>query len=171
MTKLTDHLNRFSHSDEAQEVYTPPNAMAALVPFLDKDLCYYDPTSNTSTNIVDGLLTLGYNCTRSNGGDFFDLPYVEEGCALVLNPPYNNKDNFLRKCYELGKPFAMLLPVAALQGQTRGKMFMEYGVSVLVYNKRLDFTGGGAPNFGNAWFMGNNFGGPSGQLHFTDYGV
>lgn len=30
---------------------------------------------------------------------------------------------------------------------------MEYGMSALVYNNRVDFTGGGAPPFGNAWFI------------------
>ena len=169
MTNYTDHLNRLSQSEEAQEIYTPPSSMEALVPFLDKDTRYYDPTSNTSTNIVDGLNTLGYDCSRSTGRDFFDMKDAEGYGALVLNPPYNNKDNFLRHCYDLGVPFAMLLPVAAFQGQKRGKMFMEHGISVLVYNKRLDFTGGGAPEFGNGWFMHNMRGG-NGKLYFTDHG-
>ena len=30
---------------------------------------------------------------------------------------------------------------------------MEHGMSCLVYNYRVDFTGGGSPPFGNAWFM------------------
>ena len=30
---------------------------------------------------------------------------------------------------------------------------MDYGMSALVYNYRVDFTGGGYPPFGNAWFM------------------
>ena len=32
-------------------------------------------------------------------------------------------------------------------------MFMEYGMSALVYNNRVDFTGNGSPPFGNAWFL------------------
>ena len=30
---------------------------------------------------------------------------------------------------------------------------MEHGMSTLVYNNRVDFTGGGSPHFGVAWFI------------------
>ena len=36
-------------------------------------------------------------------------------------------------------------------------MFQEKGISILVYNKRIDFTGKKSPPFGVAWFMGNGF--------------
>jgi len=44
------------------------------------------------------------------------------------------------------------LPVSTIQGIRRGKWFDEYGLELLVLNKRIDFTGKGAPHFGVAWF-------------------
>lgn len=38
---------------------------------------------------------------------------------------------------------------------------------MLVYNRRVDFTGKKAPPFGVAWFMGNGFC-PHGHIWFVD---
>ena len=46
--------------------------------------------------------------------------------------------------------------VTNFQGGRRGQMFMEHGMSCLVYNYRVDFTGGGSPPFGNDWMHLNN---------------
>ena len=43
----------------------------------------------------------------------------------------------------------------SFQGGRRGQMFMEHGMSCLVYNYRVDFTGGGSPPFGNVGLCGD----------------
>ena len=69
---------------------------------------------------------------------------------MITNPPYSIKDKFIARCYEINKPFALLLPVSSIQGIKRGCMFNEFGIDLLVLNKRIDFTGGGSPHFGVA---------------------
>lgn len=101
------------------------------------------------------------------GEIFFECGVDDVYDGIVTNPPYSKKDEFLRHCYDLGKPFALLLPVAASQGQKRGKWFKELGISMLVYNRRVDFTGKGAPPFGVAWFMGNGMCEP-GRIWFVE---
>lgn len=103
----------------------------------------------------------------NNGKDFFDCDTDDVYDGIITNPPYSKKDQFIEHCYSLEKPFALLLPVAAFQGQKRGRMFSEYGISALVLNRRLDFTGKKAPTFGVAWFMGNGLCEP-GKLYFSD---
>ena len=39
---------------------------------------------------------------------------------------------YFKRCYETGKPFALLLPVSAIQGIKRGAMFNEHGKVVLI---------------------------------------
>lgn len=58
---------------------------------------------------------------------------------IITNPPFTIKDEFLKRCFELGKPFALLLPLTALEGLKRQKMYREYGVQVLVLPRRPDF--------------------------------
>jgi len=140
------------HSDEC---YTPIEAVLPLLPYLDKTLTYYDCTSNISSNIVDFLISNGFYCIASTGKDFLvdDIP---SGVDVVLtNPPYSKKDKFIQRCYDINKPFALLLPVSSIQGQKRGELFDIYGIELLVLNKRIDFTGKGSPHFGVAWFCNN----------------
>lgn len=75
---------------------------------------------------------------------------------IITNPPYSLKDEFLKKCYEYGKPFALLLPITALEGVERGKMFREHGVELLVLDKRCDFLDNKKSNwFNTSWFCHN----------------
>ncbi len=134
------------------EVYTPADALDQIIPHLDKKLTYYDCTSNTSHNILNYLRDNGFTVLGSEGRDFLvdDLP---DGVDVILtNPPYSIKDDFIARCYELGKPWAMLMPVNTVQGKKRGAMFMRDGLEMLVINHRVKFTEKGSPSFGVAWF-------------------
>ena len=48
------------------------------------------------------------------------------------------KDEVLKRLYELGKPFAILLPLNSLQGVSRYKYFKQ-GVQLLAFDKRIGF--------------------------------
>jgi len=77
----------------------------------------------------------------------------------VTNPPFSLKFKWLERAYEIGEPFAFLLPINTLGTVTAQKMFEKHGISVLLLDKRIDFKmpfkgweGGGA-QFSTAWFM------------------
>lgn len=149
----TDFIRRLGNNEESDECYTPSNEVLPLLSYLDKDKTYYEATSGRSSKIVEGFVKAGYSIKGSEGKDFFDCTTEDVCDGVITNPPYSKKDKFLSHCFELGKPFALLLPVAAFQGQRRGSLFMKHGMSALVYNRRVDFTGKGAPTFGVAWFI------------------
>ena len=151
-------------TSDGDECYTPSYALEVLLPYLDKNKTYYEATSNISSNIIICANINGFNFIESNGRDFLkdDLPAFD---AIITNPPYSIKDKFIEKCYQLDKPFALLLPVTAIQGKFRGNLFSKYGIELLILNSRVDFTGKGAPHFGVAWFCKNIL--PS-NLIFTD---
>ena len=44
----------------------------------------------------------------------------------------------LKRLDELGKPFAVLLPLNSLQGQTRYEVF-SHGIQLLAFDKRIGF--------------------------------
>jgi DNA modification methylase len=74
---------------------------------------------------------------------------------IVTNPPYKLKDKFLKHCYDLSVPFALLLPLTALGAEKRVKMYAEHGLEVLVPDKRINFIYDGSKNsnwFHSAWF-------------------
>lgn len=164
-TKLISRRGRNKASDEC---FTPANEVSPLFPFMNKNLTYYECTSGVSSSLLTGLRDGGFNVVGSEGVDFFTCGPDDVHDAIITNPPYSLKDKFLEHCYALGKPFAILLPVTAFQGQKRGRMFIENGISTLVLNRRIDFTGKNAPTFGVAWFMGNGFAPEENRLYFVD---
>ena len=145
-------LHRTSNNSKSDECYTPKEAIKPLLKELQRDKVYYDCTSNISSNIVDFMNDNGFVCKSSNGRDFLTDEVPKDIDVIITNPPYSKKDKFIKRCYEIGKPFALLLPVSSIQGQKRGEMFSKNGIELLVLNKRVDFTGKGSPHFGVAWF-------------------
>jgi hypothetical protein len=157
MGNYAKFVGRLGRNEASDECYTPRDRVKPLWKFIDPTKTYYEATSGKSSQLLDGLQSMGVDIRPSGDKDFFECGPDDVFDGVITNPPYSKKDKFIKHCYYLGKPFALLLPVAAFQGQTRGEWFMNYGVSALVYNKRIDFTGKKSPTFGVAWFMGNNF--------------
>jgi len=145
-------LNKTANNTQSDECYTPKEAIEPILEYLDKNKTYYDCTSGVSLSIVDFLNKKGFKCLSSEEKDFLFDDIPKEVDVILTNPPYSKKDKFIERCYELGKPFALLLPVSSIQGQKRGGMFGKKGIELLVLNKRIDFTGKGSPHFGVAWF-------------------
>ena len=104
-------------------------------------------------NISNYLNDLGINviCTDiEQGNDFMISNYPCN--AIITNPPYSKKNQFLKRAFELGKPFAMLLPLTTLESSLRNELFRDKNIHVLIPNKRFDFTGKKNCWFATAWF-------------------
>lgn len=83
----------------------------------------------------------GYDVVRSSildGQDFFTYE-PEHYDIIVSNPPFNIKDKILKRLDELGKPFAVLLPLNSLQGDKRYKYCFKNGIQLLAFDMRVGF--------------------------------
>ena len=98
---------------------------------------------------------------------------------IVTNPPYSLKDKFLEKAiFDLSNGFikgvAFLLPLSSLAGVKRSILFLEatevhyFDMDVLVFDRRIDFTGKGANYFDVAWFVFSPNVGRK-EFHFINY--
>jgi len=92
-----------------------------------------------STDIVTGFNFLS------------DEPDFDFDC-IITNPPFSLKNDFLKKCYEYKKPFALLLPLESLGGVRRGSLFQQFGISVIVLDRRVEYGGKSGCWFNSAWF-------------------
>jgi hypothetical protein len=146
--------------EKFDNLYTPEEAVFPLLKHIRKmfykPLVIWECCDPGESNITRVLKNAGYYINSSDiltGTDFLTKElnnlYFD---MIVTNPPYSLKDKFLEKCYAYQKPFALLLPLTALEGKKRGDMYRKYGISVIVLDKRLDFTGKGANWFATAWF-------------------
>ena len=84
-------------------------------------------------------------------GDFLVEPWPNGICQVVVtNPPFSKKSQFIARCMELGKPWALLLPVTTLGVRACQKHLHD--AEIIFLPKRIDFTGKKAPWFAVAWF-------------------
>jgi hypothetical protein len=153
------------------ELYTPEYAVKPLVPYLHeiKDWLrlhehfahlrqhlptFWECTGKGST-ITKVLRSEGFRVFETHiddGIDFLkdDPPFHYD--IIISNPPFSQKNLFLKRAFELGKPFAFLLPLNTLTTEIRGKLFKKHGISVLVLDKRIDYTGKKKPWQNTSWF-------------------
>jgi hypothetical protein len=151
MKKLKIQMN--GRSDEFQ---TPKEALTGLLPFLSKNWIIWECAYGKG-NLVKHLEQEGFKVVGSPSLDFIRGDVIlEDFDCIITNPPYSKKEQFLKRCYEWEIPFALLLPLTALEGKGRGKLFKKYGIQLIIPNKRINFItpsgNGGGSWFQVAWF-------------------
>lgn len=133
------------------ELYTPKYAIYPLLPFLDKEIKIWECASGKG-DLAKHFREEGFEVRE--GYNFFE-DYFKDADVIVTNPPYSMKDDFLERAFEIGKPFAFLLPLTALEGIKRGKLYRENGIQLIIPNRRINFitpSGKGTAWFQTAWF-------------------
>ena len=137
---------------------TPPIALKPLLPYLGTDWRIWECACGKG-NLVRGLAEYGFDVigTDALGGyDFLTYEPDNYDC-IITNPPFKYKQEFLERCYELGKPFALLLPLTTLETRKRQELMRKNGVEIILFDKRINFE---TPNkvvksaswFATAWF-------------------
>ena len=79
-----------------------------------------------------------------------DPPPDNEWNMICTNPPFSKKSQFLARCNELKKPWALLLPITTL-GARNCQIHLD-DAEIVFLPRRIDFTGKGRPWFAVAWF-------------------
>lgn len=132
---------------------TPDYALDILIPWLNKELIIWECAAGKG-NIVKYLGSKGFNIKGSDvlTGVNFLTSKMESFDCIITNPPYSLKDKFLARCYDLGKPFALLMPLTALEGQERQSLYRKYGIQLLVPDRRINFYTPTGKNTGS-WFL------------------
>ena len=148
------------------EYYTPREAIYPLIKYIGnlthkkKNIVIWEPTDFGGSEITKTFKENGFPNvfgTHINEGFNFltDEPHLDFD-IIITNPPFSEKDKFLQRAYELGKPFCFLLPITSLEGKRRGEMFRKYGIECLVLDRRINFDKTKKnPWFGVGWFCWN----------------
>ena len=146
---------KIKSSDDFQ---TPPIALTPLLPYIKKDWVVWE-CANGNGNLEKALKDNGLNVVGTDIKTGFDFVKDKQDFnfdLIITNPPYSLKNEFLKKAYEYGKPFALLLPLTALESKERQSLYEKYGIEILLLNKRINFeTPGGKGSsswFATAWF-------------------
>lgn len=130
------------------EFFTPKYALNPLLPFLKKEWKIWECAYGTGA-LAKHLKEEGFNVLDEDV-DFLDFDLDCD--ILITNPPYSKKDEFLKRAFEIGKPFAFLMPLTTLEGIKRGKLFRDNGIQLIIPNRRINFITPSGKGSG-AWFQ------------------
>ena len=158
MSKIKKPMLKEKDVPRNDEYYTPTNAVRIIAPYIPKDAVIWECTDYGSSKITEHFRELGHKVINTHLKDdknFLNYEPEEHYDIIITNPPYSIKDDFLKRAYELGKPFAFLLPLESLGGQKRVKMYIENSIEILVPHKRVQFVRGGNAWFPTGWFCWN----------------
>lgn len=147
----------FMQKAKNDKLYTPDIIIYPIIKYIPKNIkTIWECTDYGNSNITKILKNNGYNVISTdiiNGFNFLN-DKIDSGFDMIItNPPYSLKDEFLEKCYIYNKPFMLLLPITAFEGIERNKLYREYGISCIVIDRRVDFSGKGNNWFNTSWFF------------------
>lgn len=126
------------------EFFTPAYAIAPLMPFIQGKFTHaWCPFDVEESQFVQVLQAGGLTVTHShiqNGQDFFETEIPFGVDCIISNPPYSKKGEVLRRLFDLGKPFAMLVSAAGLfESAERFSMFEVNTFEILHLDKRVSY--------------------------------
>lgn len=107
-TNRNGQINKPARFDSCQ---TPFYALDPLIPYLPKDWLIWESAAG-DCHVVQKLTAEGFAIFGSDilsGHNFFTFSPERWDCQ-VTNPPYSIKYDWLKRSYELGKPFALYCP-------------------------------------------------------------
>lgn len=108
---------------------SPPEVILPLLDFIPKDAIIWESAAGEG-NLVNAFVKAGYQTVSSDiesNQDFYTYNPIKWNIQ-VTNPPYGNKPKWTKRSYELGKPFALLMPLE-FWGTTRlHVLWKKYGM-------------------------------------------
>ena len=124
----------------SDEYFTPRETILPLLEYIKEGAVVWCPFDSARSEYVKCISAAGHKVIASHiddGQNFFYYEPDEPYDVIVSNPPFSLKDDVLKRLNELGKPYAILLPLPTLQGQKRFK-YLE-GSEALIFDKRINF--------------------------------
>lgn len=132
-------------SNNYDEINTPIEALYPLLPYINKKWRIWECAFGNGV-MYNNLTKLGFKVVSSNG-DFFK---ENLDCDIIISkPPYSIKRKFIKRAFELKKPFAFLVPLTTLEGGVSMNLFKDKNIQLIIPNKRIDFIKKGS----SSWFL------------------
>ncbi len=127
------------------ECYTPKYAITPLLEFTPqfKDKIIWCPFDKRESNFVKIFNANGYNVVYSHldeNKDYYGYE-PEKWDLMISNPPFTNKRKIFERALSFGKPFALLMSLTWLNDSAPKQLFYEKDLQLLMFDKRIKFTG------------------------------
>lgn len=124
------------------EYFTPSYAVYPIMHRLKAGATIWCPFDTAESEYVKVFSRHGFHVIYGHihtGQDFFQVE-VPECDYIVSNPPYSLKNDVLKRLYEIGKPFAMLINFQGIfDSHNRFQMFKDNRVEMLWLSPRVNY--------------------------------
>lgn len=144
---------------------TPSYALLPILPFLNPDWTIWEPADGGGM-LSFALRENGFN-VLSTSIDFFTYNSDRWNC-IVTNPPFSLSQKWMQRCFELGKPWCLLLKSDNVSNRGTQELISKYGELEMVYpesriNFKMPFKGWATgAQFNTHWYtFGLNIGKPN----------
>lgn len=138
---------------------TDSRALDCLIPYLPLRMQKHMAAAPEATmiwepacgkgNLVRRFDELGFGVIGTDiltGTDFLkDEPKNYHYNCIITNPPFSLKEQFMGRCYQLRKPFALLMPITTFDSKKRRQLMNQHGVQIIFPEGRIQFE---TPNHG-----------------------
>jgi hypothetical protein len=125
-------------SGKPDNFQTPAHALDPLLPYLKAGWKIWEPSSGKGKMALV-LESNGFEVITGDREDGFLNQRPKRFDAIVTNPPYSIKGQFIARCYDLRTPFALLLPITVFDSQERRRMFHQHGVEIIFPSARINY--------------------------------
>lgn len=138
------------------EYYTPSLLVYPILQYIKPQSTIWCPFDTSTSEYVLILQEAGHTVIHSHiidGKDFFTYTPLSFD-YIISNPPFSKKKEVLQRCYDLGKPFALLLGLPILNYQEIGNFFLNKSLQLLIFDKKVSYDGNTA-SFNSSYFCSN----------------
>lgn len=118
------------------------------------------PFRGRSGNNINTLKKLNLDVAENDSVDFFDYE-PKEWDIIIDNPPFSQKENIVRRCIKLNKPFIIILPLLCVRTHWVRDLIRAHDMDfrLAIPSKRINYDLNGKPTFWvtfeTAWFCFN----------------
>lgn len=128
---------KFPELHNFNDMYTPPEAMKYIIPFLPKDKIYWEACYGLG-HMAKELIKNGFNVVGNKDIDCL-LEQPEEWDILITNPPFNGNKKFIKRAIELKKPFCFLIRLEHLGGVEALNLLQNLDFKIIIPQKRINY--------------------------------
>lgn len=123
------------------EMYTPPEAVQYILPYLPKNKVYREACYG-QWHFADELRNSGLTVVWHKDIDCLTSEPKENWDIWITNPPFNGNKKFIRRAIELWKPFVFLIRLEHLGWVEASKLLWPLantGLQILIPPKRINY--------------------------------
>lgn len=130
-------------SQRSDKYYTPESALVPIVKYLRPFKTIWDPAAGaghiTKFFKKEGFDVIGTDIEKNKSHDFLTTSVPDKCDVIMTNPPFSLKKQFIERCFELRKPFMLLVPLNCLETQGVRRILAKQKFSIVYPTRNIDY--------------------------------